>query len=231
MFFIQILFVQNLFIGIVYSDWIEIPQSVHSLNEAANNRSLVTTNENSFDYSTYKDFFSIIEPEVEFEKNITTIRKNSIFSNKLNDRDGDFHMIMVNPTEEDHLVVHSSNVSTLIDKMENSYEIKSENLEEKPSDEINKQSLNKSQSEKSDQNLKSKQNTIVFKRLQFKPFDFNNILKFLINMQQSFAIDSLKGIGDKVKFLVQFKDNLLENIGMSIHDYLKQKKKKKNFFF
>lgn len=213
MYFVQSVFVLNFFVRIVYSEWIEITQAVHSLNEAANNRSLVTTNENSFDYSTYKDFFSIIEPEVELAKNVTTVRKNSIFSNKLNDQSGDFHMIMVHPTENEHPLLRPSNVSTLIDKMVDSHEIKSENLNETPTDSITKHSINDSQSEKSEQNSNTKQNTIVFKRLQLKPLDFHSILKFLTNMQQSFAIDSLTDIRDKVKFLVQFKDNVLVNIG------------------
>lgn len=212
-------FVISVFVRIVYSEWIEIAQSVHSLNEAANNRSLVTTNENSFDFSTYKDFFSIIEPDRELVKNLTIVQKNSIFSNKLSGQndDSDFHMIMVNPTEENHLLVHPSNVSTLIDEMMDTHEIQSQNVKEKPSDETSSNSMNKSQSEKSEQNSKNtKADTITFKRLEFKPLDFNNILKFLTNMQQSFAINSLTGIGDKVKFLVQFKENLLENIGKVI---------------
>lgn len=227
MFFLQSVFVISLF-RIVYSEWIEITQSVQSLSEAANNRSLVTTNENTFDYSKYKDFFSIIEPEMELVKNITSVQKNSIFSNQLNDQKGEFHMIMANPSENPHLLMHPSNVSTLksvfsdsIDKMVNdpiqtdAYEIQPENLNKKPSDETDKHllNINKSKNESSKQTPNTKQNTIVFKRLEFKSLDFKHILKFLTNMQQSFSINSATGIGDKVKFLVQFKDSLLKNIG------------------
>lgn len=211
-------FVLSVFVRIVYSEWIEIAQSVHSLNEAANNRSLVTANENSFDFSTYKDFFSIIEPDRELVKNLTIVQKNSIFSNKLSGQNGesDFHMIMVNPTEKTHLLMHPSNVSTLIDEMVDTHEIKSQSVDEKPTDKISSNSMNKSQSGKSEQNTKNtKANTVTFKRLEFKPLDFKNILKFLTDMQQSFAINSLTDIGDKVKFLVQFKENLLENIGIN----------------
>lgn len=215
----QSVFVLSVFFRIVYSEWIEIAQSVHSLNEAANNRSLVTTNENSFDFSTYKDFFSIIEPDKELVQNRTIVPKNSIFSNKLPGQNSDsgFHMIMVNPTEENHSLIHPPNVSTLIDEMMDSHETKSQNFNGKPSDRTSSNSVNRSQSEKSEQNSQhTKANAIVFKRLEFKPLDFNNILKFLTNMQQSFAINSLTDIGDKVKFLVQFKENLLENIGIVI---------------
>lgn len=206
MLFVQSILVVNVFVQIVYSEWIEIAQPVHSLNEAANNRSFAATNENTFDFSTYKDFFSIIEPDKELVKNITSVQKSSIFSNKLSAQNGDsgFHMIMVNPTEENH-----SKVSTLIDEMAESQEKTSEIVSEKQSPEKIINTTKKSEQP----TYGSKHDSGIFKRFELKPLDFNNILKFLTNMQQSFAISSLANVGDKVKFLVQFKENILENIG------------------
>lgn len=226
MFSVQNIFVVYLF-QIVHSEWIEILQSAHSSSEIANNRSMVINNENAFDYSTYKDFFSILEPKMEFTKDIL-LQKNppndSINSNKLNQND-DLHIVMANPTnlfdqtEQNHLLMHSSNVSKLqsgfsdaSEKMVinpiriDSFGIKTDNTNDKS---LNKIGKNLSNNNKSQTEAKR----VVFKRLRLKPFHFNDILKFLTNMQQAFSLNTLTGIGDKVKFLIQFKDNILENIG------------------
>lgn len=195
MFFVQSFFVINLF-RIVYSEWIEITQNGHSSSEAAyNNRSLVTNNKNTFDFSTYKDFFSIIEPEMELVKNVETVQKSSKISNKLYDQNGNFHTILANPTHGK--LKHPSNITTL-------KSVFSDSIDQMKVDPVHKieQKPNSQQS-----------GTIVFKRLEFKPLDFKSILKFLTDMQRSYSLDSLTNIGDKVNFLVQFKDSLLENIG------------------
>lgn len=156
----------------VFSEWIKIPQTADSLNEK------VLSNEKPFDYSTYKDFFSIIEPNIE----------------------------LVDQMEPNNSSMHSSNVSTLKSVFSDS---------ETHSDKINGRFLKKDQSQsvKVEQKPNETANKIVFKRLELKRLDFNGILKFFRNMQKSFGTDSISNVGDKVKFLLQFKDDLLTNIG------------------
>lgn len=230
MFFIRSFFVLLSVYRIVYSEWIEITQSTLNSGGIENDRPLVTNGRTPSDYSTYKDFFNIIGPNME----LVNLTKNSVFSNKFNNQNGGFHIIMANASNFDdklagnRLLMHPSNTSILksvfsdsIDQMTiepiqmDSIKIELGNGNGKIPDDTNKNSLknNKPQIAESDQNPKTEDNRIVFKRLEFKPFNFNNILKFLTNMQQSFAMSSSSGIGDKVKFLMQFKESLLENIG------------------
>lgn len=224
MFFIQNLFIINLF-EIVYSEWIEISQisqSTRSSSEITNNRSLATKNENAFDYSTYKDFLNIIEPKIEFVNDAPPLKQNltvnSIFSKKLNQKD-DFHMIVAKPpnsygqTGKNQLSMHSSNVSRIKEVFSDSAIDKMVNDKTDATKKYNLFKYNNSKTEKSEQTPNTNENQLIFKHLKFKPFDFNNILKFLSNMQQAFSMNTLTGIGDKVKFLVQFKDSLLKNIG------------------
>lgn len=66
-----------------------------------------------------------------------------------------------------------------------------------------------------DDNIKNaiKQKTFVFKRLEYKPFDFMSVFDFLKNIQKSFLSKGLTAIEDKVKFLENFKDTIMNNIG------------------
>lgn len=57
------------------------------------------------------------------------------------------------------------------------------------------------------------QKTFVFKRLKYKPFDFMNVFDFLKNIQKSFLSRGFSAIEDKVTFLENFKDTIMNNIG------------------
>lgn len=57
------------------------------------------------------------------------------------------------------------------------------------------------------------QKTIVFKRLEYKPFDFLSVFDFLKNIQKSFLSKGFSAIEDKVIFLESFKDTITNNIG------------------
>lgn len=57
------------------------------------------------------------------------------------------------------------------------------------------------------------QKTFVFKRLEYKPFDFRSVFDFLKNIQKSFLSKGFSAIEDKVKFLKNFKDTVMNNIG------------------
>lgn len=54
---------------------------------------------------------------------------------------------------------------------------------------------------------------IILKRLEYKPFDFQSVFDFLKNMQKTFLSTSLSAIDDKVKFLENSKENILNSIG------------------
>lgn len=66
-----------------------------------------------------------------------------------------------------------------------------------------------------DDNIKNaiKQKTFVFKRLEYKPFDFMSVIDFLKTIQKSFLTRGFSAIGDKVKFLENFKDTIMNSIG------------------
>lgn len=55
--------------------------------------------------------------------------------------------------------------------------------------------------------------TFVFKRLEYKPFDFMSVFDFLKNIQKSFLSRGFSAIEDKVTFLENFKETIMNNIG------------------
>lgn len=55
---------------------------------------------------------------------------------------------------------------------------------------------------------------IILKKLEpFNPFDFSHILQFMKNVQKSFALGTMHSINGKIKYLEQFKNQLVTNIG------------------
>lgn len=56
------------------------------------------------------------------------------------------------------------------------------------------------------------QTKIILKHIEYKPFDFSGILKYLRNMQNAFSFDAIQSIHDKIAFLEDFKDQMLLNI-------------------
>lgn len=57
---------------------------------------------------------------------------------------------------------------------------------------------------------------IVYKLIEVEPpepFSFKKIVEFLKNIQESFAFNTARGITDKIKYLQDFKNKMLDNIG------------------
>lgn len=77
---------------------------------------------------------------------------------------------------------------------------------------ISKDNSNQSTQEDNKKNTIT-QKTFVFKRLQYKPFDFKSVFDFLKNIQKSFLSRGFSAIEDKVTFLENFKDTIMSNIG------------------
>lgn len=236
---------------VVHCEWIEISQPIRKSNEITSNRSLVMSNAEipaNFDFSTYKDFFSIIEPNIDYVKHVEPFHKNTVHNftleNKLKNKD--YHILMDSPesvydqtspatTQRTQLLLEPPNVSKLSvfsgfsdsqDKMVtnplkvDSLTIKIKNPNDKVKNESDnknrmdtKEPINNEQVKGSERLPANKGNRIVYKRVELKPFDFNGVLKFFANMQQSFPMDSFASIRDKIIFLENFKDNLVENIG------------------
>lgn len=219
-------------VRLIYCEWIQITQQPHRSSEITN-RSIVI-NSTDFDYSKYKDFFSIIGPEMDFSKNYDEtpqhIPDNSpilIESNK-----NEFHVQSNGPHfrdqfRKDQSTTAFSNVLSPSGGSEHMHNtsnanlspIKSENLQTESTIKVvqNKSTRNSAvrnqvANENEQQKLPAKQTKLILKRTEFKPLDFNGVIKFFGNMQKSFSMDAT-GITDKIKFLQGFKDDIQRNIG------------------
>lgn len=51
---------------------------------------------------------------------------------------------------------------------------------------------------------------------QMQPFSFRKMLDYLQSIQKTFVFDTTRGISDKVKYLEDFKDKILANIGKCV---------------
>lgn len=225
----------------VHCEWIEISQPIRRSNEFVSNRSLVLGNAEipiNFDYSTYKDFFSIMEPDIDFSNPIEPFHKNVVdkYAIKNNLMKKDFHILMDNSDNIPNVdkTVEFSNVSKIsvfsgtrdqsfvnqlkvdpmlsladINNSNESVKIQSEDIKIAVVDEM---PLNKP-IEGNEQRPKKQENRVILKRVEYKPFDFNGVLKFFANIQQSFPLNAFTGIREKIQYLENFKKDLIDNIG------------------
>lgn len=60
---------------------------------------------------------------------------------------------------------------------------------------------------------KSIKRKLIFKRVEFKPFNFSGIFNFLKNIQKNFSFGTSQNVHEKVKYLEKFKDQMMSNIG------------------
>lgn len=241
MWIIFVLFLFHSHRAVVHCEWIEISQPIRRSNEIVSNRSLVLSNAEipiNFDYSTYKDFFSIIEPDIDFKNPIEPFHQNIVdkYALENNLMKKDFHILMDNSDNLPNLdkTVESSNVSKVsvfsgtrdklfvnqlkvdpmlsLTELNNSDErvkIKSENVKIEVTE---KMPINHP-IKKNEQRPKNQENRVIFQRVEYKPFDFNGVLKFFANIQQSFPLNAFTGIREKIQYLENFKKDLIDNIG------------------
>lgn len=215
MFVILILFIIIGAFRAIHCEWIEISQPIRNQNTMANNPSTVLKTSN-FDYSTYRDFFSIIEPEIEFPKeheesmakNISSgfaikkriSQKNAriFFDGSRNVRDN---------IGKNHLIVNSTNEDDSKHQMDLGAKHSSSS-----SSRLQPQPIRNEHEKRSNVQANQK-NRMTLTRIEQRPFDFNGVLKFFADMQQSISLTAFSGVRDKIKFLENFKNTLLQNIG------------------
>lgn len=222
---------------LVYCEWIQISQSSQSSDKVEINQSPVKSNgrQTHFDYSKYKDFFSVIEPDIDFDKDVETSNKNiSEFidsHNRLNKNDfpvkyTNSSIVFKHPFDhpKDNGLANMSVFSG--PSTSQSKPIITPVTTNQPIVELDKHSESIFVNEKSPVKLESNRNLkddadrpntnqmkIVLKRTEFKPFSFDGVFKFFANIQQSISLKPSAGIQNKISFLENFKNNLLNNIG------------------
>lgn len=218
----------------IYCEWIEISQPIRRSNEIIKNRSLVNvTNLNiptNFDFSTYKDFFSIIQPDIDFTKPIEPFNETMLdrftIENKLMEKR--FHIPNKHPannvsnSKDSKMVVLNRSKSSIfsgisgiggtrekfvinpliVDPMLPSIELNDSN--EKMKIKINEKKT-----------IRNTDERVIFKHVNYQPFDFNGVLKFFTNIQQTFPMTAFTSIREKIAFLNSFKNDLIENIGLT----------------
>lgn len=222
----------------IYCEWIQIAQSSHSADKVNIDQSFMRSNEklSNFDYSKYKGFFSVIEPDIDFEiphKNVVikadyhnsdrntfkTYANSSTIFDKPFDRPSknEVSMSLLNVSvfsgssdlKRDKIVISPSSSLKEIKLQSKSNETKSD---------INRKSEIKTESprkltEAGEDRKNGNQTKILLKRIEFKRFNFNDVFKFFANIQQSFSFDASAGIQSKISFLESFKNSLLNSIG------------------
>lgn len=222
---------------LVYCEWIQISQSSQGSDKVKINESPVKSNgrHTQFDYSKYKDFFSVIEPDIDFDKDVETSNKNisEIIDSHYSLNKNDFPVKYRNSSIVfEHPFDHPkdnglANFSVFSGpRASQSKPIITSAKTNKPINDLDKQSESIFANEKSPEKLESNRNLkddtnrpntsqmkIVLKRTEFKPFSFDGIFKFFANIQQSISLKPSAGIQNKISFLENFKNNLLNNIG------------------
>lgn len=216
-------------VRLIYCEWIQITQQPRRFGEITNRSKVIKPTD--FDYSKYKEFFSIIGPEMDFSNNFDESPKYIadhtpilIASNKK-----EIHVHSNGPNHRDQLrkgqsaTVFSRFQHTINTSNVNFSPIESDNIptegtvklvKNKPTqNERTKNVAVRNQAEiENEQKLPAKPMKHILKRTEFKPFDFNGVIQFFGNMQKSFSMGAT-GISDKVKFLQGFKDDIQRNIG------------------
>lgn len=218
----------------VYCEWIQISQSSRGSDKVHINQSSIKSNGKSptFDYSKYKDFFSVIEPEIDFVKDFESSHQHIIIksddnestsnefhaypnSSKIFEQPFDQHTKNELPTDSSKVSAFSEFHNTKNRTMTNPLNVnKSKNQPEIKSSEIDTANTQTNRRLKASENQAiGNQMKIVLKRVEFKPFNFDGVFKFFANIQQSFSLDPSAGIQSKIGFLENFKNTLLNNIG------------------
>lgn len=214
---------------VVHSDWVQIAQTTNVFPEQKNYLSidrshlLATLNvKNDFivDGTTPKidtmrafNRFSIYPNQLEMDTNFfgpsSTFNfsaKNVDVNNMTIDSIQDSWPVLSSDTKEDYF--DGMTLSTTDSSLINVTDASREHILTKPTFKIASDQL-------SAENKKKfvSRTQIILKRLEYKPFDFQSVFDFLKNMQKTFLSTSLSAIDDKVKFLENSKENILNSIG------------------
>lgn len=216
----------------------QISQSPRRPIGVLTNQSLKFTEfESSFDYTKYKDFFSVIAPDVDFENNFNNGQEvtRTPHLSEANDMQFSLHSdsssIFSGQNDlpkKPNIQLAARNVSVFSSQSEVHDKLPKDTIETTTtktvavkSDKIGK---SENTSNKSKNVIKLKAPTTEStknqnadkdssKRSEFNPFHLSGILEFFSNIQQSLTTNTVTSIQEKTTLLENMKNTLQENIG------------------